>query len=466
MIARLTSPRFAEELRATSRLAGPLALAHLAQIGMGLTDAVMLGALGRDALAAGGLGAGLFFTLTTVLQGLVMGLSILVSHARGGNRPEKIAPLLRAGFVLATLTAVPVMVLLWKIEPLLLALGEPPRLAEGVAGYVGILLFAAPAALWLTVQRSYLAAMGTTRLVMAVAIGALVINGLLNYGLMHGKFGLPAMGYFGSSTATLIALWGMTAVTAVAMHRARSKDADARAVQPGPIQRPVQSPVQWSLVHELAALGWPIAVTMGVEIILFLVGALMMGLLGTTALAAHQVALSVASTTFMVPLAVAQAANVRVGFHMGAAAPLAARRAAGAAFLLGVGFMALAAAAMLAFPRAIALLFSLDPGNAADAEVIVLVVRLLAICAFFQVFDGAQTIAAGALRGLKDTRVPALLAGLSYWAVGFPVAWVLGFPMGWGPTGIWWGLAVGLAAAAVVLNVRFWRLSAATIARV
>ncbi len=456
MIARLTSPRFAEELRATSRLAGPLALAHLAQIGMGLTDTVMLGALGRDALAAGGLGAGLFFTLTTVLQGLVMGVSILVSHARGGNRPEKIAPLLQAGFVLATLTAVPVMVLLWKIEPLLLALGEPPRLAEEVAGYVRILLFAAPAALWLTVQRSYLAAMGKTRLVMAVALAALVVNGLLNYGLMHGKFGLPEMGYVGSSTATFIALWGMTAATAVAMHRAQPRSTDAGAAEPGPIRWPIP----WRVVGELVALGWPIAITMGVELMLFLVGALMMGLLGATALAAHQVALSVASTTFMVPLAVAQAANVRVGFHMGAGAPHAAQRAASAAFLLGVGFMALAAAAMLAFPRAIALLFSLDPGNEADAEVIALVVRLLAICAFFQVFDGAQTIAAGALRGLKDTRVPALLAGLSYWAVGFPVAWVLAFPMAWGPIGIWWGLAVGLAAAAVVLNWRFWRLSA------
>ena len=153
-----------------------------------------------------------------------------------------------------------------------------------------------------------------------------------------------------------------------------------------------------------------------------------------------------------------QAANVRVGFYMGAGDPRAARRAASAALLLGVGFMAVAAAVMLIAPYQIALLFNLDPRT--DAEVIALVVRLLAICAFFQVFDGAQTIAAGALRGLKDTRVPALLAGLSYWAVGFPSAWALGFPMGWGPTGVWWGLAISLAVTAVVLNVRFWRLSA------
>ena len=127
--------------------------------------------------------------------------------------------------------------------------------------------------------------------------------------------------------------------------------------------------------------------------------------------------------------------------------------------------MGLSAAAMLTVPRQIALLFNLDPGNATDAEVIALVVRLLTICAFFQIFDGAQTIAAGALRGLKDTRVPALLAGLSYWAVGFPVAWGLAFPLGWGPVGIWWGLAFGLAAAAVVLNIRFWKLSGRLVAQ-
>jgi MATE family multidrug resistance protein len=281
---------------------------------------------------------------------------------------------------------------------------------------------------------------------MGVAVAALFVNGLLNYGLIHGAFGLPEMGLLGSCTATLIAVWGMMLATAAGMRRAR-------------VQRVAPSPIEWKVVRELVSLGWPIAITLGVEIALFLVGALMMGVLGTTSLAAHQVAINVASMTFMVPLAMAQAANVRVGFHMGAASPVAARRAAKAAFMLGVGFMTLSAAVMLAAPTQIALLFNLDPGKPADAEVIKVVVELLTICAFFQIFDGAQTIAAGALRGLKDTHVPALLAGLSYWGVGFPVAWTLGFPMAWGATGIWWGLALGLATAAVVLNARFWRLS-------
>ncbi len=446
MIASLSSPRFGPELRATFQLAAPLALAQLAQIGMGLTDTVMLGALGRDALAAGGLGSATYFTLVVVLQGLVASVGILVAHARGAGDDAKIPALLRGGFVLAALTAAPLMLLLWNLGPFLVLIGEPERLTHDVMGYIRILLFAAPAHMWLGVQRSYLSAMDKPRVVMGVAIAALIANGVMNYVLIHGKFGLPEMGFRGSATASLIAIWGMMVAIMACMRRVQSWR--------GP------SPIDWKVVRDLVALGWPIAVTMGVEIVFFLVGAFMMGVLGVTSVAAHQVAISIASTTFMVPLAVGQAANVRVGFHMGAGDVHAARRSATAAFVLGVGFMAAAAVVILAAPYQLALLFGLDANNSSDAEVIALVMRLLVISAFFQVFDGAQTIAAGALRGLKDTRVPALLAGLSYWAVGFPIAWTLGFSMGWGPTGVWWGLALGLAAAAVVLNVRFWRLIA------
>lgn len=451
----LHTPRFSHELRATLRLAAPLALAQLAQMGMGLTDTILLGALGRDALAAGGLGAGLFFTVSAVLQGLVFGVGILVAHARGAETYDKIPAVLRGGFVVATLVALPLMIVLWNIEQILLAVGEPQQLAHDVQRYVRILLFATPASLWLAVQRSYLAAMGRTRLVMTVAMVALVVNGVLNYALIHGKFGLPEMGLLGSCTATVIAVWGMMLATAAGMRRTRHSTGEPRT-------KP--APVDWKIVRELLHLGWPISITLGVEVLLFLVGALMMGVISTTALAAHQVALNIASLTFMVPLGIAQAANVRVGFHMGARSPYAARRAGFAAFALGVSFMALMGVVMITAPHQIAALFNLDAAKPADAEVIAVVVQLLMICALFQIFDGAQTIAAGALRGLKDTRVPAMLAGFSYWGVGFPIAWSLGFPLGWGATGIWWGLALGLATAAIVLNTRFWRLSSRLVA--
>jgi len=434
-----------QELGATFNLAAPLALAQLAQIGMGVTDTVMLGSVGRDAIAAGGLGSNMFFTFSMVLQGLVMGVGTLVAHARGAGTPEKIAPILRAGVLIAVLAALPLMLLMLDVEDVLLLLGEPANLAHDVARYNHILLLAAPATLILALQRSYLAAMGHARPVMVISIVGLIGNGFLNYALIHGHAGLPALGYLGSATATVVTLWISMLVTAGVVHRVK-------------IPGRLNGPIDWTVVRELASLGWPTAITIGVESILFLVAALMMGVLGNTMLAAHQVTLNVASLTFMIPLAAAQAANVRVGFHMGAEAPRSAKRAAMAAFILGVGFMVLSAVTMFALPREIALLFNLDPEIPGDADVIALVMRLLLICAVFQVFDGAQTIAIGALRGLKDTRIPMVLASVGYWVLGFPAAWLMGFTFKLGAEGIWWGLALSLMAVSLVLNVRFWRL--------
>jgi MATE family multidrug resistance protein len=223
-------------------------------------------------------------------------------------------------------------------------------------------------------------------------------------------------------------------------------------------------PIEAATLRQLLTLGWPMAITYAVEALLFLSAALMMGTLGVTALAAHQVAINVASVTFMVPLAVSQAANVRVAFHVGARAPRAARTAGGTAFVLGVGFMALAAIVMYLAPEEIARLFQLDPADPADAPVVAQIVSLMVVAAFFQVFDGAQVIALGALRGLQDTRVPMWIAGTSYWLIGFPAAWLLGFTLGGGPPGIWWGLALGLLVVAIALSIRFERMSTHVIA--
>lgn len=439
---------FAQETAATLRLATPLAAAAVAQMGMGLTDTILLGSLGRDALAAGGLGAGLFFTTTAIMQSAMTGVGVLIAHARGSGHPARIPPIFRAGTVLALFASLPVMAVLAFLEPILLAVGEPPELAHAVGVYERILLLGAPASLWLATQRNYLAAINHPHVVMAVTIAALLLNGFLNYGLLHGAWGLPNMGYLGSATASAIALWVMAATTALVIRcapRLRSHLFGGR--------------VDWAIVRELFHMGWPIAGTVAVELLLFAASGLMMGILGNTALAAHQVAISIASTTFMVPMAISQAVNVRVGFHLGAGAPFSARRAGLVALTLGIGFMLLAAAAFLLLPRELALLFNLDPAAQADAQVIVLVAKLLAVGAAFQVFDGAQVIAAGILRGYKDTRIPMVLAAFSYWGVGFPVAWIFGFALEIGPAGVWWGLAIGLMAATLFLGARFWRLS-------
>ena len=440
------------ELGATIRLAAPLAAAQLAQMAMGVTDTVLLGSLGGDALAAGGLGAQLYFTLMIVVQGGLTSVGILVAHARGAGDDGRIVQVLRGGFVLATLAALPPMLLLWWIGSILTAVGEPAALAQAIGRYDRVLLLAMPATMWMATQRAYLSAMGRTRLIMTVALVAVLINGFLNYGLIHGAFGLPRLGYIGSCTATAFTFWGMVAAVGVGMRWG------------GQIRRfRLWGPVDWSVVRELALLGWPIAITYAVEITLFAAAGLTIGLFGATPLAAHQISLNMAGATFMVPLALGQAANVRVGFHMGAEMPRAARRAGLAAFMLGVGYMSLTATSMLTVPYFLAGLY-LDADVPANIPAIRLAVRLLSIAALFQVFDGAQTIAFGALRGLKDTKVPMLAAGFGYWGVGFLVAVLLAFPFGLGPIGIWWGLAVGLASAAILLSARFWRLSGRLIA--
>ncbi|MDX2141735.1 MAG: MATE family efflux transporter [Rhodospirillaceae bacterium] len=444
---------FRQETRATLRLALPLAAAQLAQVGMGITDTIMVGALGRDALAAGGLGSGLFFATGAVLQGALVGVGILVAHARGAEQFDKIAPILRAGAILAMLIAAMMMPVFWFAEPILLALGQPAPLAHDVAGYVRILILCAPASMWLAVQRSYLAAMNHPRAVMVIGIGALLCNGVLNYALIHGVWGFPEMGLLGSATASAITIWTMAGAMAVAIR-----------ITPDLRAHKLRGAIDWRLTAELAHLGWPIAITFGVEIVLFMVAALLMGTISTTALAAHNVTINVASLTFMVPLAIAQAVNVRVGFHLGGQHPAAARQAAVVALMLGIGFMIVMAVIMFTVPRQIALLFSLNPAVEADAAVIALVAQLLVIAAVFQVFDGAQCIAAGALRGYKDTRVPMYLVTFGYWGVGFPIAWGLAFPGNMGAVGLWWGLAIALAAAAVVLGARLWRMSGRRIA--
>jgi MATE family multidrug resistance protein len=453
MISALHHPRLAEEVRATVRLAAPIALAQIAQIGMGITDTVLLGGLGRDALAAGALGAMVFFILTTILQGILSAVAIVIAHARGSGDESRIAPALRTGYVVATAMALPLMLVMAYADPILRALQEPAGLAGMVGPYDRILLWATLPAMWLAVQRAYLTAMGRPQLILAVALAALVMNGFLNYGLIHGAFGLPRLGYLGSAFATAITIWVQMLATSLGI-----------AAMSGLKRFHAWGAVSRRDAREIFHLGWPISVTIGVEILLFASGGLLAGILGTTALAAHQIALSVGSLTFMIPHALNQAANVRVGYHSGANAFRAARRAGFVAMAIGIGMSLISAAVMIAWPREIALLF-LKVSTEGDSQVVELAARLLGFCAAFQVVDGLQAIAAGSLRGLKDTRIPMMLAAFSYWVVGFPTAWGLGLHYGHGAPGIWVGLALSLAVAAVLLVSRFWIMSGRAIAK-
>jgi MATE family multidrug resistance protein len=381
-------------------------------------------------------------------------VSVSVSHARGANKDHLVPNIYWSGFVLSLLLAIPAFTLLSFAEPILLAFHEPATLAANVGRYCAVLRWGAPGSLiGVGMMRAFLPAIGAAKRLLWVSIGGVFVNGFLNYGLIHGAYGLPRIGFLGSATATTITVWSIALVLIATLHLRRRFKHFVVASRP-----------RLPMMGELFGIGWPVAITYGVESTLFLATGITVGTLGEAQLAAHQIALNVASVAFMVPLAIGQAANVRVGYWMGAGQPLAARHAGFVAIALGVSFMALSGCVLVLAPRAIVGLYLHldDPKNAAT---VALAASLLGVAAVFQIVDGMQTVASGVLRGLKDTRVPMLAAALGYWGIGFPTGYMLAFHFDGGTKGLWWGLAAGLASVAGLMTFRFDRMSRSLVRR-
>jgi MATE family multidrug resistance protein len=438
------APTLRHHASETARLAAPLAIAQLAHMAMSVTDTILLGSLGPGALAAGGLGANVFFTVSILMQGVLTSVSVTVAQARGARADHRVPPLYWTGLMLAVLLSLPTFVLVSYAADLLRAFGQPESLVRHVGEYLSVLRWASLGSLiGVGMMRAFLPAIGAARRLLWVSIGAVVLNAVLNYGLIHGRWGLPRLGLQGSALATTITVWLSAAVLLALLH-----------LQPRYKHFVISSRPRWPLLTELLAIGWPVAVTYGVETVLFLATGLMVGLLGETALAAHQIALNIASVAFMVPAAISQAANMRVGYWAGANRLADARRAGFVALALGGGFMATSGVVMTVAPHWI-IGWYLDLNDPANARTVSLAASLLAVAAVFQIVDGLQTVGAGCLRGLRDTRVPMLLATLGYWGIGFPVGYWLALKLGLGPLGLWWGLAAGLATVAMLMVARF-----------
>ncbi|QGZ61946.1 MATE family efflux transporter [Paraburkholderia acidisoli] len=446
--AAAAPPTLSRHAADTARLAGPLAIAQLSQMAMSVTDTILLGSLGADALAAGGLGANLFFVIVTVLQGVLTSVSVSVAQARGADDESRVPHIYWTGFALSLLLSLPAFALLSFATPILVALGEPALLAQHVGDYAAVLRWGAPASLiGVGLMRAFLPAIGAARRLLWISIGCVFFNGFLNYGLIYGAWGLPRMGLLGSAAATTVTVW-LTALVLMALLHLRPSHQHFVAAR-----RPTAP-----LMGELFTIGWPVAITYAVEATLFLATGLLAGLLGEMPLAAHQIALNVASVTFMVPLSIGQAANVRVGYWIGAGQPRAARHAGFVALALGTAFMTLSALVMVLAPHSIVGLY-LHLDDPANANTVALATTLLGVAALFQIVDGVQTVGSGCLRAYKDTRVPMVAATLGYWGIGFTVGYVLAFHFGMGALGLWWGLAAGLASVAVLMTWRFHRIS-------
>jgi MATE family multidrug resistance protein len=436
------------EVGATARLAWPIVLTNLAQIAITTTDVVMMGWLGPDKLAAGTLGANLYFAFFVIGLGLAMAPSPLMAQALGRRRHAlaEVRRSLRMGLWLVALAMLPVMAALWFAEPILRALGQDAVLAADAAAYVRAMMWGLIPFLWFMVLRGFTAALERPRQALVVSLAGIVFNAFSNWVLMFGNLGAPALGLVGagiSSTLSSVLMCAALGLICARMLPFR------RYVPFGRIWRP-----HWRRLGELVRIGTPIAGALGFEVTVFNAAVFLIGLISARELAAHAIAIQLASVTFMVPMGLGQAATVRVGLAAGAGDAPGVGRAGWVALGLGVGFMAAMAVLFLTIPGVFVAGF-LDMRLPESAPVAVLATSLLALAGAFQIADGAQTIAAGALRGLKDTRVPMVFAGLGYWVFGLPAGAALAFLAGWGAYGIWCGFVIGLAIVAALL-VRRW----------
>ena len=433
------------ELTETLALAVPMALTQLSQIAMMATDLAFIGRLGNEAVAAAALAGTVYFVSFTIGMGLVSAVAPLAAQAFGARDPHQVRRSLRTGLWAALLISLPIMPFSLYGEHILLALGQAPAAAHLAQQYLFGLVWGVTPALWFMAIRGFMGAVNRPQPALWITLGAIPANALLVYLLIYGEWGLPRLELFGAGLATTMVNFGT--VLASLWFATRRRPFRKYHVL-GHIWR-----IDRRLMRQLVAIGAPISMSFMLEYGLFSAAALLMGLISTTALAAHQVALQVTAILFMVPYGISMAATVRVGHAVGRNDPSAVKRAGLVAILLGIVLVAGFTLAVIVSRFAIGRLFF---GIAEDASAAVaLTANLLLIGATFFIADGVQTIAAGSLRGMNDTRMPLLFAAVSYWLIGFTAACLLGFRTELGAIGVWIGLSVGTAIYATLLILRF-----------
>ena len=429
-------------------LAGPVIGSQLGQMSMGFVDTIMVGRLGPESLAGVALGNTLFFFQLIVCMGVVMAVSPMVSQAFGANDQEPVERSVRQGFVVGFLLTVPCTLIIWFIRPLLLAMGQDPGTVFLAEGYLRAIVWGFLPFLWFAALRSFVEGISKPLPVTLITLVGVGLNVMANYVLMFGKWGFPELGVIGTGWASTFVYWFLFLCLLAYTQR----------MPPFNTYRIFKRIWKYDARYfkELVRIGWPIGISHGVEAGLFSVTALLMGLLGTAPLAAHQIAIQCAAYTFMVPMGIGISAAVRVGQETGRGDLEAARRAGLVAIALATAFMSVTAVLFWTIPRRIIGIY-LNTNTSDNVEVVQIAVVLLGVAAVFQVFDGVQVAVAGALRGLKDTRVPMIISVVSYWVVGLSIGLLLGFYFDRGAAGLWWGLVVGLTAAAILLTIRFLR---------
>ncbi len=435
----------AGHMRRIAVLGLPLIGSHVAQFAISLTDAVMLGWYDVGALAAQVLGGQLFFLFFLVGSGFAWGAMALVAQAGGAGDRAEARRATRMAAWLSGLFAVLTMPVFLTADPLLRAIGQQPETAALAGDYLAWQGWSIFPALGVMVLKSTLAGLERTQVVLWVTLAALVVNGAANYALIFGNWGMPEMGIRGAAIASL-ASTALSAVvlTLYAWRALPDYDLFARFWR-----------FDAAAFGTVFRLGWPIGLTSLAETGLFAASSVMMGWIGTVALAAHGIALQVVSAMFMIHVGLSNVATIRAGNAVGRGEPRDLRR--GAQVVTGIAMaVALATAVVFLVVPEVLIAGFVDPGDPARGEVMRIGIVLLAAAALFQVADAAQIMALGLLRGVSDTRAPMVIAAVSYWVVGVPLGYALGFVAGFEGPGIWLGMGVGLALAAAAMMWRFW----------
>jgi MATE family multidrug resistance protein len=440
------------EVRAMFSLAWPVILTEVGWMMMGVVDTIAVGPLGPAAIGAVGTGSGIFFALMVLGIGTLFALDTFVAQGFGGGRVQECHRWLVAGLWLAVLLSVGLMAAGALCVALLPTFGMAPEVSDLLAPYLAHLLWSVPPLLLYSVFRRYLQAMHQVKPIVIAIVAANVVNAVANWVLIYGHFGFPAFGVVGAAWATLASrVVLMMALWWVVVRSERIRPSGLHDVPFGPdVDR----------IWRLARHGLPAAFQVMLEVGVFAVAGVLAARISPAAAGAHQVALQIAGFFFMVPLGLSSAAAVRVGHAVGRGDAAAARLAGWTAVALALAVAACVATLLLVMPQLLLGIFTDDPALLAMGA------TLLIICAAFQPFDAAQSVATGALRGWGDTTTPAVLNLAGHWLAGLPLGYVLCFTLGWGLLGLWIGLATGLTLVGVSVVVAWRRLSVLPLALV
>jgi multidrug resistance protein, MATE family len=434
------------EIKKFLQLAIPLASAQVAQSLTGFFDTMMMGRLGAETLAAGGLASLTFFALLNTAAGVVMGVSPLVAEAYGAGQKTQIEKLARQGFWLVLLLSIPMMVAIAHLDSIMLQLGQAQTTVTLANTYLDIILWGFFPAVGFAMLRSVVSGLSHARPVMLIVIIGTIFNIIGNYILGFGKFGFPRLEMAGLAIASVLALWGMFISLAIYI----LKHPQLKTYRIFEQLNQIKPAIIW----QLSKIGIPIGIFTALEVGLFTTVTYLMGALGTEVLAAHQIVLQTIVVIFMIPLGMSFATTARVGQWLGQKDVQGIKHSGYLSIGIGFIFTIFVAIAMLLFPRSIVGLY-LDLNDPANAQILALALPMLTIATISQVLDAVQKITYGALQGLQDTRVPMLLSIPAFWGVGLTTGYILGFLCGWGGTGLWLGQSIGVAIAAILFLVRF-----------